>query len=194
MRFLRYLRRPTAALKIVSYAPQSSGAATGLAQKDWQGATATAPLRLPARECKGPTSVMPVTLSDGKINGVRNGTGTRQVPSVRRSAALKIVSSETSGSTIFLGCSPTRRHIHVRFGGLIRHPLGILLFDRDARALKPRPSSTLRAGSLMTRALAVHKTWVTAPKHVERNERNNKKPARCRSCSAQECGSHHRPE
>src|SRR5437870_5462938 len=30
------------------------------------------------------------------------------------------------------------------------------------RALKPRPSSTLRAGSLMTRALAVHKTWVTA--------------------------------
>ena len=100
----------------------------------------------PPRECKGPTSVMPVTLSDGKINGVRNGTGARQVPSVRR-VAMRALSN-----------------------------------------LGPA-SSTLRAGSLMTRALAVHKTWVTAPKHVERNERNNKKPARCRSCSAQECGS-----
>ena len=172
----------------------------GLAQKDWEGATATAGKingirngtwhtpqvpqcgscvicagrQLLSRSCRtrrraaAPQQalrrktgkerprrrrsgyVMPVTLSGGKINGVRNGTGTRQVPSVRR-VAMRALSN-----------------------------------------LGPA-SSTLRAGSLM-RALAVHKTWVTAPKHVERNERNNKKPARCRSCSAQECGSHHRPE
>ena len=64
---------------------------------------------------KGPTSVMPVTLSDGKINGVRNGTGTGKYRNAVLTlcapvAALKIVSSETSGSPIFLGCSPTCRH------------------------------------------------------------------------------------
>ena len=58
---------------------------------------------------------MPVTLSGGKINGVRNGTGTGKYRNAVLTlcapvAALKIVSSETSGSPIFLGCSPTRRH------------------------------------------------------------------------------------
>ena len=92
-----------------------------------------------------------------------------------RLAGSSQVSSETSGQSHFLGLfTDAPAQIHVRFGGSLRHPLGY--------------SSLIAMRALSNSARVIDSTrWVTpcvtAPRRVERNERNNKKPARCRSCS-----------
>src|SRR5882724_7437739 len=60
-------------------------------------------------------------------------TAMRLLRYLRRPAALKIVSSETLGSSSFLSFTPTRRH---------KIAIGIKLVDRTARTFKHRLAST----------------------------------------------------